>query len=92
MASDSFLSPAEILEYEFLAEREKRPDVAAILGRLAETTPYVNPALMEAFLELFEDDSDAKEHREMLNSIGTGFCPESATEYVCEFIKRRTGS
>jgi hypothetical protein len=47
---------------------------------------------MEAFLELFEDDRDAKEHRDMLNSIGAGFCPESATEYVREFIKRRTGS
>jgi hypothetical protein len=92
VASGSFLSPAEILEYEFLAEMEKRPNVAAILRQLAETTPYVDPALMEAFLELFEDDRDEKEHRNMLNSIGGGFCPESATEYVREFIKRRTGS
>jgi hypothetical protein len=92
VTGESFLSPAEILEYEFLAEGEKRPDVADILRRLAETTPYVNPALMEAFLELFDDDRDAKEHRDMLNSIGAGFCPESATEYVREFIKRRTGS
>jgi hypothetical protein len=76
VASGSSLSPAEILEYEFLAETEKRPDVAAILRRLPETSPYVNPALMETFLELFEDDRDVKEHRDMLDSIGAGFCPK----------------
>ncbi len=91
MTDSSFLNQVEILECEFLAEAEKRPDVAAILRRLAETTAYVDPALMEAFLELFEGNRDAKEHRDMLDSIGAGFSPESTTEYVREFIKRRTG-
>lgn len=64
---------------------------ASIFTRLAETADSVEASVIEAYYELFEDLTDGETDQEMMAQVGSAWIPESATEYVKEFISRRTG-
>jgi hypothetical protein len=74
---------------EFAQSKGDQPRVE-IFTRLAETTDSVDPSILEAYYELFEDLPDGESDQEMMADVGRGWVPETATEYVREFISRRT--
>jgi hypothetical protein len=72
-------------------------EAAARLERIAATVPEIEPALLEAYEELFEDDDEdgvvaAHVNGELLGQIGFGWEPETASEFVSKFIAMRTGT
>jgi hypothetical protein len=64
---------------------------AAIFTRLAETTESVEPSILDAWADLYDGLPDQEADQEMMSNVGRGWLPETATEYVKEFIARRTG-
>ena len=92
MLRDEFLATAE-WRHQKAAEYpgdKRNPEAAALLGRLASTTDQVEPHLLNAYLELWEDLLEAEEHSEMLRTVGFQWARQTATEFVREFIKRFT--
>lgn len=66
-------------------------DRAKIFTRLAETADSVDSSLLDAYYELFQDLPDGETDQELMSGIGRSWSPETAAEYVTEFIARRTG-
>jgi hypothetical protein len=66
-------------------------EAAALLDRLAATTGDIEPMVVEAFAELFEDLVDAESWNDMIREVGFQRCPATASELVSAFIAERTG-
>jgi hypothetical protein len=102
MTDDTELN-TELLKVEFLNTAEWRRQKAAeypddkrnleaadLLERLAETVDQVEPALLQAYVELWEDAPEAEALSDMLREIGFYTAPKTATEFVAAFISRMT--
>jgi hypothetical protein len=82
------------LQFQNAAEfAESRGDAsrAEVFIRLAETADSVDTSLLDAWAELYEDLPDQEADNEMMAQVGRGWLPDTATEYVKQFISRRTG-
>ncbi|SCB35958.1 hypothetical protein GA0061099_1005400 [Bradyrhizobium yuanmingense] len=64
---------------------------AQIFTRLAETVDSIEPGILDAYYDLFEDLPDQETDQELMSGVGRTWVPETASEYVKEFISRRTG-
>jgi hypothetical protein len=95
---------AELLKNGFLNTADWRREKAAeypddkrnleavtALERLADTVDQIEPDLLGAYIELWEDAIEAEEYSEMLRTIGFQWEPKTATEFVREFIAKMTG-
>jgi hypothetical protein len=51
----------------------------------------VDSSLLDAWADLYEDIQDQEADNELMAEVGRAWSPASATEYVKEFISRRTG-
>jgi hypothetical protein len=60
-----------------------------IFRRLIETVDGVG--LQETYAEHWESEADRRAYRMLLESIGSGFAPGSATDFLVRFIAERTG-
>ena len=67
-------------------------EAAELLDRLAATVRQTDPAVLEAYRELFEDVYDSERHGDLLRSIGFHWWPKTATEFVSRFISEETGA
>ena len=70
----------------------RNAEAIKILDTLAATVDAVDPAVLNAYGELFEDVMDGEVHGEMLRRIGFESWPSTATEFVREFIASRTAA
>jgi hypothetical protein len=64
---------------------------AEIFTRLAETVDSIEPSVLDAYYDLFADLQDQEADNDIMAGVGRSWLPESATDYVKEFISRRTG-
>ena len=64
---------------------------AETLERLAATVADVDPQLLTAYFELFDDLPDSEAEQEMFRSVGFHSAPETAEEFIRGFIADRTG-
>jgi hypothetical protein len=95
MLKDEFLYTAEwrrqkAIEYP---DDERNLEAAALLERLANTVDQLDATVLRAYVELWRDDEcyeRGETHREMLGGIGFQWAPETATEFVREFIEKMT--
>ena len=62
-----------------------------IFRRLIETVDGVGAELLETYAKHWESEADRRAHRMLLESIGSGFAPGSATDFLVRFIAERTG-
>jgi hypothetical protein len=62
-----------------------------IFRRLIETVDGVGAGLLETYAEHWESEADRRAYRMLLESIGSGFAPGSATDFLVRFIAERTG-
>jgi hypothetical protein len=90
---------AELLKKEFLEEAYCRRiyhdrwnvEAAALLERLANTVDEIDPALLVAYVELWEGSNrEAITLSNMLREIGFQRAPQTASEFVSEFISKMT--
>jgi hypothetical protein len=68
-------------------------EAVKLLKELAATVDQVNPALLNAYAELWDDKDPLREHEEhsdMLRTIGFQWAPDNATEFVTTFIRKMT--
>jgi len=71
---------------------EKRNiEAAKILDRLAATVHEIDAATLRAYFELFNDLLDSERYSEMLRRVGFHSWPETASDFVSEFIAESTG-
>jgi hypothetical protein len=87
---------ADLLKLQFqnaaeFAESKGDSSRAQFFTRLAQTSDSVDTSLLGAWAELYEDLRDQEADNELMAKVGRGWFPQSATEYVKEFISRRTG-
>jgi hypothetical protein len=93
----------ELLRHDFENTAEYRRMIAAkypgdarnieaadIMEKLAATVDNVEPAVLNAYGELFEDARDSEVHTEMLRQIDVHSWPSTATEFVQGYIASRT--
>ena len=74
------------------AEDSRNVEAAELLDRLAKTIKDVDPTLLDAYGSLWDDDvQDLEQHSEMLRLIGFQSFPQTAEEFVREYITKRTG-
>jgi hypothetical protein len=101
----SFPYDPELLRMDFLSTAEWRqrkadehPDdtrnheAAEMLERLAATVDAVEPAVLNAYGELFEDAQDSEAHSEILRTIGFSYWPKSASAFVKDYVASKAGS
>ena len=69
----------------------RRGNAAAIFRRLRETAEAVDDETLWAYAELWEGEADKHAHSSLVRSVGFGFTPGSASEFVARFIAERTG-
>ncbi|MCP3395481.1 hypothetical protein NLM27_43075 [Bradyrhizobium sp. CCGB12] len=69
----------------------RRSEAAEIFRRLTETAAFVDEDVLWAYAELWEGEADRQAHSRLLRTVGFGFTPESASEFVAHFIAERTG-
>ena len=91
---------SELLRLDFVGAADMRRKVPAfhdsgaveILDRLANTVDSIDPEFLEAFGDLFEESvSDGEAMHEMLQSVGISYFPKDASEFVRDYIAKRTG-
>ena len=93
-------------EFEFAAEwrrtvaaehldDRRNLNAAQCLDKLAQTVGAINPAVLEAFEELFDGDDvafrDGETYQEMLRQIGFHYWPDTAEDFCRDVISRQTG-
>src|SRR6478672_5668926 len=72
-------------------EDSSNVEAAELLDRLAKTIKDVDPTLLDAYGSLWDDDvQDSEQHSEMLRLIGFQSFPQTAEEFVKEYITKRT--
>jgi hypothetical protein len=86
---------ADLLKLQFqnaaeFAQSRGDSSRAEVFNRLSGTADSVDTSLLDAWAELYEDLPDQEADNEMMAQVGRGWFPKSATEYVKEFISRRT--
>ena len=59
--------------------------------RLVATADQIEAGILFAYAELWEGEPDRTAHRKLMESVGCGFIPLSASEFVIRFIAERTG-
>ena len=66
-------------------------EAAELLDRLAKTIKDVDPTLLDAYGSLWDDEvHDSEQHSEMLRLVGFQFFPQTAEEFVKQYIADRT--
>ncbi len=66
-------------------------DAVKIFERLAETAKDIEPKVLDAYVELFEDASQGERESKLEREVGFYWFPESASEFVARFIGEETG-
>ena len=67
-------------------------EAAKLLDRLAKTIKDVDPTLLDTYGALWDDEvQDLEQHSEMLRLIGFHFFPQTAEEFVKQYIADRPG-
>ena len=67
-------------------------EAAKLLDRLAKTIKDVDPTLLDTYGALWDDEvQDSEQHSEMLRLIGFHFFPQTAEEFVKQYIADRPG-
>ena len=70
-------------------EDSRNVEAAELLDGLAKTIKDVDPTLLDAYGALWDDGiQDSEQHRELLQLIGFHFFPQTAEEFVKEYISR----
>ena len=69
----------------------RNAEAAELLDKLTNTIDAVDPAVLSAYHELFDDYPDSEEHSEMLLRIGFHSWPATAEEFCRDYIANRTG-
>ncbi len=69
---------------------ERNLEAVTALDRLAESVKDINPFILRAYSEFFEDRGDVELHSEMMRQIGFSYSPETAEEFCKNFIANRT--
>ncbi|MEY9418053.1 hypothetical protein ABIF69_004495 [Bradyrhizobium japonicum] len=83
----------EHAEWRAAHSRDRRSASAAkSLRRLVRTAHKIEPEVLVVYAELWEGEADQSAHRKLLDSVGYGFFPLSAREFVSRFIADRTGA
>jgi hypothetical protein len=72
-------------------EDSRNVEAAELLDRLAKTIKDVDPTLLDAYGALWDDVPDSEQHSEMLRLIGFQSFPQTAEEFVKQYIAVRTG-
>ena len=67
-------------------------EAVALLDRLANTVDEIDPRLLEAYAGFWEGDglSGAETQSEMLRGVAFDWAPQTASEFVSEFISKMT--
>jgi hypothetical protein len=67
-------------------------EAVVLLERLANTVDEIDPRLLEAYVGLWEGDglSGAETQSEMLRGVAFTWAPQTASEFVSEFISKMT--
>ena len=94
----------EILQSQFESQAEWRrqkvieyPDdarneyAAKLFDKLASSVSEIDADWITAHEELFDDLPDSEAWQEMMKSVGFRYEPESAAQFLADFIKERTG-
>ena len=102
---DAAAETAVILKNEFMKTANWRREQAidypddrwnfeavVLLERLANTVDEIDPRLLEAYVGLWEGDglSGAETQSEMLRGVAFTWAPQTASEFVSEFISKMT--
>ncbi len=66
-------------------------DAGILLQRLAATVNSIGDDALIAYWELWEEEADRQAHADLVNDVGCGFRPASASEFVACFIADRSG-
>ena len=66
-------------------------EAAEIFDRLAAGALTIPSDVFAAYLELFEEYPDAEKHAERMRSVGFHYWPETAEQFVRDFIAEQTG-
>jgi hypothetical protein len=84
---DSFLNAAEFRRQKATEypDDSRNLEAARLLEKLAATADAVDPALIKSYGELY----DSEVHADMLRQIGFHIWPDTATEFVQDFIASR---
>ena len=73
-------------------EDSRNIEAAELLDRLAKTIKDVDPTLLDTYGALWDDEvQDSEQHSEMLRLIGFHFFPQTAEEFVKQYIADRPG-
>jgi hypothetical protein len=67
-------------------------DAARKLDTLAAQMNQVDQSLLVAFEELHEKLADDSHFQDMLDSVGFGYWPDTAAQFVMDFIGARSGT
>ena len=70
---------------------QRNLEAAAILDRLAHSVDDIDPTLLGAFIELYDDPEAAEAWGEMVRQVGFRSSPGDVAELVREFIAHRAG-
>jgi hypothetical protein len=67
-------------------------EAVALLDRLANTVDEIDPRLLEAYAGFWKGDglSGAETQSEMLRGVAFDWAPQTASEFVSEFISKMT--
>jgi hypothetical protein len=89
----NFLDLADLRRQDATIGSRKNDFIQAanLLEKLATTVDAVKPEIFDAYAELFGDYYDGEAHGEMLREIGFSSWPDTATEFVQNYIASRTG-
>jgi hypothetical protein len=66
-------------------------EAAKTFRRLIATVDEVEDQTLLAYCDLWEGEPDRKAHADLLETVGYGFRPCSASDFVARFIAERSG-
>jgi hypothetical protein len=87
----SLSGAAEWRRQRAIEHPDDQRNLEAILDRLAHSVDDIDPILLGAFIELYDDPEAAEAWGELVRQVGFESSPGDVAELVREFIAHRAG-